>query len=58
MKKFFAMLLAALLAVSCFSVACFAENTRDLVKGLMSTPGTSIGEYAVAVSHEELDIDV
>ena len=55
MKKFFAMLLAALLAVSCFSVACFAENTRDLVKVLMSTPGTTFGEDAVAVSQEELD---
>ena len=55
MKKFFAMLLAALLAVSCLSVACFAENTRDLVKVLMSTPGTTFGEDAVAVSQEELD---
>lgn len=55
MKKFFAMLLAALLAVSCFSVVCFAENTRDLVKVLMSTPGTTFGEDAVAVSREELD---
>lgn len=55
MKKFFAMLLAALLAVSCFSAACFAENTRDLVKVLMSTPGTTFGEDAVAVSQEELD---
>ena len=55
MKKVLALLLAALLAVSCFGAVCFAEDTHDLVKVLMSTPGTTFGDCATAVSQAELD---
>lgn len=55
MKRFFSLLLAALIAVSCLSLVVFAEDTHDLVKVLMSTPGTTFGDAPVAVTQEELD---